>query len=237
MTKLINKSMGIVFLFLLTLILLAMGISLAETVFGGIVAVVIGVAILAFVLGCLFLFRTRIENLCKCVYKFLSKIPSWKLALTLGLFAAITKIIFVFLFDNNADFHPDMAMYRSFAEQYANSGTITENAGSAVKFKYTAIYGFVLSPFAKLFGSDTKVFTVALSILHSIAMVLLYDILKKYCGKEISFVVLLLYCISPMGLLQTQLLTHENGLFFFHIPRMKCENSATLCGKQVQEKE
>jgi 4-amino-4-deoxy-L-arabinose transferase-like glycosyltransferase len=123
----------------------------------------------------------------------------------------------VFLFDNNADLHYDMAMYRSYAEQYASTGVITEGADYAYRHSYMAFYGLILSPFAKLFGADTKVFTVLLSVLHSVAMVLLFDMLRHYVKKELAFVTMLLYCIFPLGLLQTQLLVHENALFFFHI--------------------
>ncbi len=217
MTKFITKTVEYVFILLLALILLAMSISLAETVFNGLIAVILGFAILAFIFSSILFFRKTIDLIFKSIYTYLSKIPSWKLALILGLFSAVTKVILVFVFDNNAALHPDMAMYRSFAEQYANSGSIAEHATYASKFEYTTIYGFILSPFAKLFGANTKVFTVILSILHSIAMVLLYDILKHYCKKETAFATLLLYCASPMGLLQTQLLTHENGLLFFHV--------------------
>ena len=108
-------------------------------------------------------------------------------------------------------------MYRSFAEQFAQSGMITEHATYAFEYRYTAMYGLILSPFAKIFGADTKVFTTALSVMNSLAVVLLFDITKKYAGKELSFACLLIYCALPFGLLQTQLLTHENGLLFFHI--------------------
>lgn len=217
MTNFITKTVEYVFIILLAIILLAMSIAAAELVFSGTVALVAGLMILAFVFAFLIIFREKIKKIFNIIKDFLSKIPSWQLALFLGLFSAVTKIALVFLFDNNADLHPDMAMYRSFAEQYANSGQITENVEYAHTYKYTVMYGLVLSPVAKLFGGDTKVFTVLLSVLHSVAMVLLYDILKRYTGKEIAFSALLLYCVTPMGLLQTQLLIHENGLLFFHI--------------------
>lgn len=217
MVRLIKKTVDVVFVLLLALILLAMGISLAETVFDGWLASVVGLIILAAVFAFLLLFKEKIRIFGKYIYKYLSEISECKLALFLGLFSAATKILCVFLFDNNADLHPDMAMYRSFAEQFANSGKITEFAGYAFEFKYTAIYGFILSPLAKIFGADTKVFTVALSVMNSLSVVMLFDIVKKYTGKEISFLALFVYCVSPFGMLQTQLLTHENGLLFFHI--------------------
>lgn len=217
MSRFIKKTVDIVFILLLILILSAMGIALAETVFSGLIASVAGIVVLAAVFAFLYFCREYIINTVKCVCKYLSGIAEWKLALVLGLFSAVTKIICVFLFDNNADLHPDMAMYRSFAEQFAQSGKIIENAGYAFEYKYTAMYGLILSPFAKIFGADTKVFTTALSVMNSLAVVLLFDITKKYAGKELSFFCLLVYCALPFGLLQTQLLTHENGLVFFHI--------------------
>lgn len=217
MSRFIKKTVDIVFILLLMLVLSAMGIALAETVFSGLIASVAGIVVLAAVFAFLYFCREHIINTVKYICKYLSGVAEWKLALTLGLFSAVTKIICVFLFDNNADLHPDMAMYRSFAEQFAQSGMITENATYAFEYRYTAMYGLILSSFAKIFGADTKVFTTALSVMNSIAVVLLFDITKKYAGKELSFFCLLVYCTLPFGLLQTQLLTHENGLLFFHI--------------------
>lgn len=217
MTKLISKTVDIVFLLLLAVIVFAVSVSLAETVFQGAVACVAGAAVLSAALFVLIWGRTRLQSIGRRIKTRLEPIPAWKLALFLGLFSAVTKIILVFLFDNNADLHPDMAMYRSYAEQYAESGIITEGAGYAYQHSYMAFYGLILSPFAKLFGADTKVFTVLLSVLHSVAMVLLFDMLRHYVKKELAFVTMLLYCIFPLGLLQTQLLVHENALFFFHI--------------------
>lgn len=217
MTKFIKRTVDIVFIALLNIIILAMGVSLAEIAFGGVTAFVIGCVItVATIVSCL-LVKTKAICFFTKLLEYFENIPVWKLALILGLFSVITKVAFVFLFNNNADLHPDMAMYRSFAEQYAKAGTISEHGGYALKFRYTAIYGLVLSPIVKLFGADTKAFTVVLSVFHSASMVMLFDIFRKYAGKAVSFIVLMIYCILPFGLFQTQLLTHENGLLVFHI--------------------
>lgn len=217
MAKLIRKTVDIVFLALLAVIVFAAAVSLAETAFHGALAYIVGAGILAVMLFAVIWGRSRLQNIGRRIEHHLEPVPAWKLALFLGLFSAVTKIFLVFLFDNNADLHPDMAMYRSYAEQYAATGKITEGAGYAYQHSYMAFYGLILSPFAKLFGADTKVFTVLLSVLHSVAMVLLFDTLRHYIKKELAFFVLMLYCILPVGLLQTQLLVHENALFFFHI--------------------
>lgn len=217
MTKFINRTVDIVFFALLAMITCVMAVTVAETVLSGVVACAVGAVILAGMLFVVIRGRQRFATFGRKIKERLEPIPAWKLALFLGLFSTVTKIFFVFLFDNNADLHDDMAMYRSFAEQYADKGMITEHTDYAMRHYYTAFYGLVLSPLARLFGADTKVFTVALSVLHSVCMVLLFDMLKQYAGKAIAFTVLIIYCILPMGALQTTLLLHENGLFFFHI--------------------
>ncbi len=235
MTRFINRTVDVVFLILLALIVLAMAVSLAAKVFYEDVAYVVGIGLLAAAFAVVYFGKSRIKRMAGSLKRRLEPIPAWKLALFLGLFSAVTKIFLVFLFDNNADLHSDMSMYRSFAEQYAQFGKITEGAEYAYRYPYTAVFGLVLSPFAKIFGADTKTLTVALSVLHSVAMVLLFDMLKQYVKKEIAFSVLLLYCASPFGLLQTQLLLHENGLFFFHVvafwlfERAFRENTHWLC--------
>lgn len=217
MTKFITKTVEIVFLLLMGLIVLVQGVAISNTVLDGWLGFLCGTVFVLLLIAFLYLARNKIKSICMCLYDILSDFKVWQLALALGLFCAVTKIVFVFVFNNNADFHPDMAMYRSYASQFAESGYITENAPYARKFSYTMIYGLVMSPFAKLFGNDTKVFTTALSLMHSVAMVLIFDIVRKYTGKEIAFFCILLYNLLPMGLFQTQLFTHENALLFFHI--------------------
>lgn len=216
MTKFITKTVEIVFSILFAIILLAMGVAVAEFAFSGVAAVAVGIIILAFVFGFLFLFRKKLTSAFSRITKRISQFSSWKLALILFLVSAVTKIIFVFLFDIQTDYS-DMAKYRLFADQLANDGVITQATDYASRVHYTVFFGYLLSPLVKLFGSDFKVFTATFSILLSIAMVLIYDILKRYCGKGISFSVILVYCLSPMGLFQTQILIHENALLFCHV--------------------
>lgn len=217
MSKSIVKTVNVVFAFFLGILLLTIGIDIAEYITNGYISYILGVIILCLVFASLWLLHKKIKNFAKLLYYSVTNIAPWKLALILGGISAITKLFFVFLFDMNTDLHEDMQMYRSFAVQYAESGCITENIDYATWYKYTVTFGLILSPFAKIFGSDPKVFTSAFSILISIAIVLLFDIIKKYTGKEIAFVGLLIYTLFPFGLFQTQVLIHENGLLFFHI--------------------
>ncbi len=216
MTKFITKTVEYVFLILLAIIILAMSVSLAETAFSGITAFVVGIVILAFVFFFLFFFRKKICSAFGRISEYLSKIPSWKLALIIGLVSVVTKIFFVFLFNIQTNYS-DMEKYRLFAKQLASEGVITQATDYASRVTYTVFFGYLLSPLVKLFGSDFKVFTTAFSILLSIAMVLIYDILKRYCDKGVAFSVVLIYCLSPMGLFQSQILIHENALLFCHI--------------------
>lgn len=217
MTKFILKTVEIVFIGLLAVILLAMGVSLAETVFNGAIAFFIGVAIVAFVIGGIIILKDKIYTIFRYVQGKLSKLTFAQMAIILFVFSTATKVFFVFLFDNNADLHSDTAKYRSFASQIANQGFIVENADYALKYKYTMIFGLFLSPFAKIFGDNTKVFTTVLSVLHSVSLVLIFDMMKKYINVKSAFGILIAYCCLPFGLLQTQILIHENALFFFHI--------------------
>ena len=106
-------------------------------------------------------------------------------------------------------------MYHSFANQIAQNGEITEYIKYATKHNYTVIYGLVLSPFAKLFGSDPKVLTIVLTAFMSITSVLLFDIVRKKTGNMVAFCGVLLYNFLPAGMFQTQLLVHETFLLFF----------------------
>lgn len=217
MSKFIVKTVDIVFVFFMGILLFAFGTYVIEFATDLPKAPLFGIIVLFCVFASLFLLRNTIKNIAKKIYYCLINIPCWKLALILGAVSVVTKLFFVFLFDMNTDNHEDMRMYRSFAKQYAENGFITENADYALRYKYTVIYGLFLSQFAKIFGSDPKVFTGAISVLVSIAIVLLFDIIRKYTGKEIAFAGLFAYIILPLGLFQTQLINHENTLLFFHI--------------------
>lgn len=217
MTKFIVKTVNIVFVVMLTVIIFSMGMVMGELMLSDWAAFGFGVALVAFLAAFLLLLRKPLMKRGKWIYDFLSNVSERELAVFLFLFVAVTKIAFVFIFDNDMSSHVDFGKYKSFAQQFAEGGRILKSTGYAFKYKYTVIYGLVLSPFAKLFGTDTKVFTCAISVMNAIAMVLLFDILKRYVGKEKAFFMTFLYSVVPMGLFQTQILTHENGLFFFHI--------------------
>ncbi len=217
MSRFIVKTVDIVFLILLTIIIFTMGMTLFGYVLPDGVAFIIGAVLIFGLTALIFFLRDRIRGFGVKIYAKLKDIPEYKLALYLFLFTAITKIIFVFVLGTDASRHVDFGKYRLYAEEFATNGRITESTSYALRYPYTVMYGLVMSPFAKLFGGDTRVFTTALSVMNAFAMVLLFDILKRYVGKEKAFVFTMLYGILPNGLFQTQLFTHENGLFFFHI--------------------
>ena len=84
-------------------------------------------------------------------------------------------------------------------------------------YKYQVIYGLFLSPVVKIIGNDSRVLTSYLSVLFAIVVVLLFDIIRVYTGKNKAFVGLLLFSILPVGLFETQLLIHETPLLFLYI--------------------
>ncbi len=217
MSRFIVKTVDIVFLILLTVMIFTMGMTLFGYIMSNGVAFIVGAVLIFGLTALLFFTRERIRKLGVKIYARLKDVPAYKLALYLFLFTAITKIIFVFLLGTDASLHVDFGKYRLYAEEFATNGRITESTAYALRYPYTVMYGLVMSPFAKLFGGDTRVFTTALSVMNALAMVLLFDILKRYVGKEKAFVFTMLYGALPNGLFQTQLFTHENGLFFFHI--------------------
>lgn len=60
-------------------------------------------------------------------------------------------------------------------------------------------------------------YAIILSVLVSVVMVLLFDILRRYAGNTTAFAGLLVYNLLPMGLFQTQVVIHETPLLFFHV--------------------
>lgn len=217
MSKFIVKTVDIVFYILIGIILAASMSSLCGLVSDGLLGYVIFIVLLLFVFAVWYFGSDVLNFVYKKIYMPISKVSLLKMVLCIFLVSLVTKVFFVFLFDNDAAKHIDMSMYASFAQQISDSGKITENLVPALKYKYEVIYGLFLSPIVSLFGKDTKVLTVFLSFLLSIANVLLFDIIRKYIGNAVAFIGVMLYNLLPVGLFQSQLLIHETPLLFFHI--------------------
>ncbi|MBK6087613.1 glycosyltransferase family 39 protein [Ruminococcus difficilis] len=210
------RTIDYVFVAWLTIILLASVVCFSETISTGVIKYIL-IAIILIGITLFVMFGERIFNKLRSLLRKISSISVGKMALFLFLFVVISKIFFVFLFNNDADKTIDMRLYKSFATQIANNGIITENTVPASMYKYQVIYGLFLSPVVKIFGNDSRALTAYLSILFAIAVVLLFDIIRVYTGKTKAFVGLLLFNILPVGLFETQLLIHETPLLFFYI--------------------
>lgn len=217
MSKFIVKTVDIVFYILIGIILAASMSSLCGLVSDGLLGYVLFFVLLLFVFAVWYFGSDVLNFAYKKIYMPISKVSLFKMVLCIFLVSLVTKVFFVFLFDNDAANTIDMSLYASFAQQLSDSGEITENLVPAWNYQYQVIYGLFLSPIVSLFGKDTKALTIFLSLLLSIASVLLFDIIRKYVGNTISFIGILLYNLLPVGLFQSQLLIHETPLLFFHI--------------------
>lgn len=217
MCKFIVKFVNSIFTILIFFILGASIVSFSNYVANGMFAVIVGVVTVGILILFIYSGSKIFDKVKSFLYNYIVDLSPLKMGLILFFTVSITKIFFVFLFDIDANLHPDMKNYLSFATQIANDGVITENAGSALKWPYEVIFGLFLSPAVKLFGNDTQVLTTYLSICFAISTVLLFDIIKKYVGKNLAFVGLMLFNLLPVGLFETQLLIHENALIFFYI--------------------
>lgn len=210
------RTIDYVFFGLIAIILLSAIVSFSEMITNGVfkyAIILISIAIVAIFV----VFGYKILRALYKIRDYIKKVSAFRLGLILFFIVLLTKVFFVFLFDNDADKTIDMRLYRSFAAQLANSGQITENTFPALMYKYQVIYGLFLSPVIKLFGNDTKVLTCYLSLLFAVLSVLLFDIIKKYVGKNKAFSGILLFNLLPVGLFETQLLVHETPLLFFYI--------------------
>lgn len=216
MSSFFSRTINLIFTLIIALILSASIVSFSNYVANGLISIIIAILVII-VLMLIFYFANNIFDKIKKMLSFCSNLSVKWMALILFLVVSITKVFFCFLFDIDANLHPDMKNYLSFATQIANDGTITENVVSALKWPYEVIFGLFLSPVVKIFGNDTQVVTSFLSFCFAISSVLLFDIIRKYTGKNLAFVGILLFNLLPVGLFETQLLIHENALIFFYI--------------------
>lgn len=217
MSSFISKTVQVVFTILLFFILFAFAISVGGMVADGFIGNVVTITLLALCVLFICLGNTILEVIRRRVVGPVSSLSTKQMVFLLGIVILVTKAICIFVLNVDSTLHPDMKMYHSFANQIANKGEITEYVSYATKHNYTAIYGMILSPFAKLFGEDPKVLTMVLSVAVTVVSILLFDIIRKHTGNVIAFCGVLLYNLFPMGLFQTQLLVHETALLFFHI--------------------
>lgn len=216
MTKVITKIADIFTFVLLTGALLVNILKFSEYFLGG-SKKWFAVAALAAAVFAFYALGGSIFAAIKKVFSFVKKLSVVQMAVILFAFILASKVFLVFLLDNNFTNHTDMRHYYSFATQIADSGKITEETLYASLYGYSVVYGWFLAPIAKVFGSDTKVFTVFLSVLFAVTSVLLFDIARKYIGKNKAFFGVFLYNILPVGLFQTQVLIHETALLFFYV--------------------
>lgn len=201
---------------LMIIITISATISLAEIFSSGWIKYTIVFVTLIFLCVLLF-FISKIIHKIKHLFLFVRSISSRRMMVIIFLFVAATKIFLILLLNPDATKHPDMATYQSFAFQLADNDVITEYVYSAFMWKYEVIYGLFLSPVVKLFGKDTKVMLIYLSILFALMCVFLFDILRKHIGKSKAFLGVVLFNAIPSGLFETQLLIHETPLLIFYI--------------------
>lgn len=217
MGRLFINFINYIFLFLSAIICATLVVSISTGISSGILGIVIAILLIAGFIVFLYYVDSLFSGAKKIGNRLLSNVSVFKLGLLLFVFSFLTKITCTFLFRNDSYLHSDMNMYLSFANQIASDGIVSDNAEYAVAHGYTFFYGLFLSIVPKLFGTDSVFFSIWLSLLVSVGIVLLFDILRKFADKKVVFLGLLLYCVLPMGMLQTQLVVHEDGLLIFHI--------------------
>ena len=140
------RAISVMFFAIVVFVLLASIWGFSEIISSGWMKyLIIGIVVFGIAFFCIFG-----ENLFQKVYRLkgiLNQISISKMFVFLFFFVLVTKVLLVFLLDNNANLHPDMKMYLSYATQLAEKGTITDNIAYALMFPYTVVYGWFLSPF------------------------------------------------------------------------------------------
>lgn len=217
MSKFTVKTIDVIFTALVAVILGAAIVAVSNYITSGILSVAVGIFIVIALLVLLYYGERILFFLKNKVGPILKNVSAVKLGIVLFFTVAMTKVFFVFLFDIDANLHPDMKNYLSFATQIADSNSIISGIGAAYKWPYEVIFGLFLSPVVAIFGNDTQVVTAYLSVLFAVSSVLLYDVIKYYIGKNLAFVGILSFNLLPVGLFETQLLIHENAIIFFYI--------------------
>lgn len=121
----------------------------------------------------------------------LNRLSRGQMAVILTLVSLITKTAVTFLFQIDSSQHSDPAYYYSFVEQLVNTRKITEHADYAFRNPYTLVFSMLFVPVGKLFGVSNTNITMELSVLHTIAAVLLFDLLCYRKDKKVAFVAIL----------------------------------------------
>ncbi len=218
MIRFINNVTKSLFFALMGLIVVGLSSRMIQTFFKNkFVSFAGGVFITFAVLFLLIIFHNRIVSFLKKASDLFSGCSTKKLTLILGTVCLVTKLAFVLLFNCDSNLHADMSKYISFANQIGNNGIVTQDASYASTFSYTLVYGVLLSPLGKIFGTNSLGYSIFLTFTTTVVMILLFDILRKYVDKTTSFLGIVVYNLLPPGLFQTQVVIHETALLFFHI--------------------
>ena len=216
MSRVISKiTYNVFWVLIIWLLLAALAFVMSQFSFPLSIILLAGTLVVLFV--CLYFGNDIYNKVSSTLYPCVEKLSAKRMAIILFIVVAITKIFFVVLLHMDSSLHGDWKNYINIATEIANKGVIIDGRVAATTYPYEAIYGLFLAPVVKLFGNDSRVLTAFISLLFAVATVMMFDIIKKYLGKNKAFVGLLIFNLLPTGLFQTQILTHENALLIFYI--------------------
>ena len=108
MSRFITKTVHIVFSVLLTLIMFAFALNLGSRVIDGALGIVV-TGILLLLCTLVVCFGGKIlDSLKTKVSTPISRLPTWKMMVLIGLSSFLTKLFFIFLLDVDSTLHSDM---------------------------------------------------------------------------------------------------------------------------------
>lgn len=150
--------------------------------------------------------------------RFFAPLSCFQMLSIILLCSLITKIALTCILQiTSVSSHPDIQVYVKTAEELADSGIVHTYAKYCYSFSHMFWYAVFLTPAVKLFGSSQMVLSVYMSVISTVSLLLLFDLMAHFTTKEKAFGTSFILCFLPSQLLVSQYITHEHALLFFLI--------------------
>lgn len=176
----------------------------------------VGTAVIAVICALVFKYWSRVYDWISDKLRFIDRINYKTMLLVIAVVSIVTKVLAVFVFRiQSVNDHSDIGSYVQIANELAKTGKVTTYAAYILSFDHMFWFGVFLSPVAYIFGDSQAAFSVYMSVIMTVSLILLFSVCVKKLGKNKSFVIFLLFDLLPSTILLPQYITHEIALLFF----------------------
>lgn len=130
----------------------------------------------------------------------------------------VLKIACVYCFQiNSIDNHPDIHTYVVTSSELIELGYAKSYALYCYSFSHMFWFAVFLMPITKLFGMSYLAYSLYMTLVTTLSIILLFDTLADRFSTNRAFLICIIYSFLPSSILLPQFITHEMASLFFLI--------------------